>query len=55
MRTTTAKIDNEIVRIVKAYGGKKAEQMFEELSKFGGSEYKRTMRRVHRLITTKED
>jgi len=51
MRKTKKRVNASIARIVKKHGGKKATQLFRELSKNGGSNFRRAMRRIHRIIT----
>ncbi len=50
MRKTKKRVNADIARIVKKYGGKKATRLFRELSAIGGNNFRRAMRRIHRII-----
>jgi len=50
MRKTKKSVNAEIKRIVKKYGSKKAARLFKELSDVGGSNFRRAMRRIHRIV-----
>jgi hypothetical protein len=50
MRKTKKRVNNEIARIVRKFGGKKATRLFRELSTIGGNNFRRSMRRIHRII-----
>jgi hypothetical protein len=50
VRKTKKSVNNAIKRIVKKYGGKQASKLFRKLSGVGGNNFRRVMRRVHRVI-----
>ncbi len=50
MRKTAKRVNADIYRIVKKHGGKKANQLFRKLSEIGGNNFRRAMRRIHRII-----
>jgi hypothetical protein len=53
MRKTKKRVNADILRIVKRFGGKKATRLFRELSTIGGNNFRRAMRRIHRIIKKK--
>ena len=50
MRKTKKTVNKAIKQIVKKHGGKNAAKMFSGLSKVGGSNFRRVMRRIRRVI-----
>jgi hypothetical protein len=50
MRKTKKSVNDAIKRIVKTHGGKKAPRLFRELSTVGGMNFRRAMRRIHRVL-----
>jgi hypothetical protein len=53
MRKTKKRVNADILRIVKKYGGKQSTRLFRELSGIGGNNFRRAMRRIHRIIKKK--
>jgi hypothetical protein len=50
MRKTKKTVNKAITQIVKKHGGKNAVKLFSGLSKVGGSNFRRVMRRIRRVI-----
>ena len=50
MRKTKKRVNADIQRIVRKYGGNKATRLFRELSGIGGNNFRRAMRRIHRIL-----
>jgi len=50
MRKTRKKVNEKIGQIVVESSNEDAGQLFKALSKVGGNNFRRAMRRVHRII-----
>jgi len=53
MRKMTKRVNAEISRIVKKHGLKKSIRLFGDLLEVGGNNFRRAMRRVHRIAKKK--
>jgi len=53
MRKQTKRVNAQISKIVKRHGLKKAIRLFGDLLEVGGNNFRRAMRRVHRITKKK--